>query len=1236
MTEYAAGNAAVIVTPALPNFHKIVAREMGGLGPIAEKAGTEAGQKTGAGYTSALQKVIGGGKRVAGVIDKAMTAAGAAGAAALATQFGNALNLDAARGKLQAQLGLTSKESARVGTVAGKLYAQAYGSSMDEVQGAITSVIRNMDGLRGASSKTLQDTTARAITLGQVMDADVGDVTRTVSQLMRTGLAKNSKAAFDLLTRGAQLGGDKAQDLLDTMNEYPTQFRKLGLSGSKAMGLIVQGLRAGARDSDLVADALKEFSIRAVDGSKTTAQGFKMLGLSGKTMAERIGKGGKSASDALDLTLQRLRGIKDPVKQSQAAVALFGTQSEDLGKALFALDPSKATDSMGKLGGATDKAGQAMSDTAQSKFTEFKRGLQTSVVQAIVNDVIPAAKRLGDTLNGLNISPDAATKAGLGVGAAVVGWKSLSLAANGTKAAIGGVKTVGKGAGKAVELAKGIPGGWETLRLRSMYAGDAVKSAGSKVAGAAQAAGRGVAAVGRFAGSLAAAGGRAALTGLTKAGGAIGSVAASAWRGVTALGALAASYARAAAAAVLNAARTVAMTVVQNAVRVATMAWTAVQWLLNAALNANPIGLIIIGITALVAAVIYAYTHFSWFRAGVQAVWSGIQAAGLAAWNFGIKPIFEGIKFFIMNILVPYYKFWWSVAKVVWSGIAKAGQVGWAILKIIFSGIKAGLSAVGVVFRFFLSVARTVFSTVGRVIMAVWRGDIAGAFSALKSGVGAVRSSFSTAVSAITKIWGGLKSATRKPVEFIVNTVYNNGIRSVWNKVAGLVHLPELPAVKFARGGINEILPGYTPGRDPHQFYSPTGGRIDMSGGEAIMRPEFTRAVGGNFVRDANRIARKRGASGVRDYLANGTLKFARGGVYAGGPVQRFAGGGILDAIKHAGSLVIHGASSLLDEGASSFARKALKPILNKIPGADSTWAKAMYSMPPRMVDGFVSWLKSTVDPKLGGDAYGVVAQAKRFVGVGDDRGPNNNMWTRAWGMPGAPWCAMFVSDMIKRAGATRHYPGYPTAAVAGYNGAMRHVPTGSGQAGDLGVYGGGAHINIIAGKKGGAYDTYGGNQNAVVQHKVRGGQTSVLRPRFSKGGILGRQAAQVFKREAPHNADPHELQTPLVRLMRALPAGQMGHVARTLVRQGLAVQNAGVYDDGGVVPPGLSLVANASRRPEALLSNAQWAAISRARGGDGDTYETTYHLYQRDMSIGDLEALQRRQEARQRVGRPH
>lgn len=64
---------------------------------------------------------------------------------------------------------------------------------------------------------------------------------------------------------------------------------------------------------------------------------------------------------------------------------------------------------------------------------------------------------------------------------------------------------------------------------------------------------------------------------------------------------------------------------IQLAVRAATLAWAAAQWLLNAAMAANPIGLVVIAIAALIAGIWYAYTHFDWFRNAVDAAWQALQ-----------------------------------------------------------------------------------------------------------------------------------------------------------------------------------------------------------------------------------------------------------------------------------------------------------------------------------------------------------------------------------------------------------------------------------------------------------------------------------------------------------------------------------------------------------------------------------------------------------------------------------
>ena len=73
---------------------------------------------------------------------------------------------------------------------------------------------------------------------------------------------------------------------------------------------------------------------------------------------------------------------------------------------------------------------------------------------------------------------------------------------------------------------------------------------------------------------------------------------------------------------------------------------TAAQWLWNAALTANPIGLIIAGIAALVGIVVYCYKNFEGFRKIVDKVWSSLKAFGNGIATFvidRIKGIISGV-----------------------------------------------------------------------------------------------------------------------------------------------------------------------------------------------------------------------------------------------------------------------------------------------------------------------------------------------------------------------------------------------------------------------------------------------------------------------------------------------------------------------------------------------------------------------------------------------------------------
>ena len=90
----------------------------------------------------------------------------------------------------------------------------------------------------------------------------------------------------------------------------------------------------------------------------------------------------------------------------------------------------------------------------------------------------------------------------------------------------------------------------------------------------------------------------------------------------------------------ITATRTAAVAVAQKAATAATTVWTGVQKILNLVLTANPIGLIVTAIGALVAAVIAAYKNCDGFRKICDKVWEAIKPLANAIMN-GLAKAFE-------------------------------------------------------------------------------------------------------------------------------------------------------------------------------------------------------------------------------------------------------------------------------------------------------------------------------------------------------------------------------------------------------------------------------------------------------------------------------------------------------------------------------------------------------------------------------------------------------------------
>lgn len=115
----------------------------------------------------------------------------------------------------------------------------------------------------------------------------------------------------------------------------------------------------------------------------------------------------------------------------------------------------------------------------------------------------------------------------------------------------------------------------------------------------------------------------------------------------------------------------VASTVAQGAVTAATAAWTAVQWLLNVAMLANPIGLVILAIIALIAIVILIVKNFDTLKAVAIDVWDSIKQAISAAWAWLKTNVFNPLGDAVSGLIGWFGKLWDKV-KEVWAKIQDA------------------------------------------------------------------------------------------------------------------------------------------------------------------------------------------------------------------------------------------------------------------------------------------------------------------------------------------------------------------------------------------------------------------------------------------------------------------------------------------------------------------------------------------------------------------------------------
>ncbi|MGY4928282.1 aggregation-promoting factor C-terminal-like domain-containing protein [Streptomyces sp. 900105755] len=528
---------------------------------------------------------------------------------------------------------------------------------------------------------------------------------------------------------------------------------------------------------------------------------------------------------------------------------------------------------------------------------------------------------------------------------------------------------------------------------------------------------------------------------------------------------------------------------------VATKLWTLAVLAFNFAMAANPLVLIGIAIVALVGVIIYAWNKWGWFRAGVEAAWSGIKAVTLWVWNGYLKPSFVQL----WNILA------WVGGKVVWLNehiVSPVFRAIGAVAKWLYEkAIKPQLSAIWTDVnwlggKFSWLWAHAISPAVGNIADGakwLYSKGVKPAFDNLRSAIGLVGEAFGDAKDAIKKHWDTIAGITARPVNFVVDMVYTHGIKAVWDSVAkfvGLKALPKAPKLldetpRFAQGGRTS---GGTPGVDSIPILAMAD--------EFIIKRSSARKIG----------------FGALEYM-NRT-----------GELPRFADGGIVGALgsafdwtKSAVSKGVDWAKTAADLIAhpSKVWAKLVRPILDSVAkGVGSTpMGAALAKLPVRMVDGLKDKL---LDAVSGGGSV---------AGLGD---------------LGAHGASAKQAQSIARA----------MLPVFGW---------GADQMPSL--------ISLWNGESGWRWNA--------------------LNPSSGAYGI-----PQSLPASKMASAGPDWRTNPATQIRWGLNYiddryGSPSHAYSTWLSR-----SPRWYDDGGMLPPGLSLVANGTGSPEPVFTGQQWADL--------------------------------------------
>lgn len=235
----------------------------------------------------------------------------------------------------------------------------------------------------------------------------------------------------------------------------------------------------------------------------------------------------------------------------------------------------------------------------------------------------------------------------------------------------------------------------------------------------------------------------------------------------------------------------VAYKTVMLAITVATKAWAAVQALLNIALTANPIGLIIAAIAGLVAGIVVLYNRNETFRKIVQTTWAAIKTAISAVWNWLSTTVFPGLKLAFTAIGTAATWLWNNAITPAWNGIKAVIGVAWEVVSDIFNNwVRVG-------------------QLVGQGAMWLWNNAIQPAWDGIKNAISAAWDFVSPILDKFSAGWDALKSGISS-----ASSAIKDAVTSAFSGLAAVIKAPLKLLGTFLTSIPSEVFGFQIPGAD--------------------------------------------------------------------------------------------------------------------------------------------------------------------------------------------------------------------------------------------------------------------------------------------------------------------------------------------------------------------------------------------------------------------------------------